>query len=258
MYAGKKIVLGIDKIDFPKGLLHKLFAYSRFLKENPDWRTDVVYLQFLGNPGKRANVADKQKLFNQINEYVTKINGQYGTIGHMPIQHFCKKIEYKRLMALMSIADVMFVTALRDGMNLTSLEYVAMQAKNKGVLILSEFTGAQQSLASGAIVVNPWNLKETSNSIKQALEISEEERINRYENMHNYLINHTAQSWVIRFLKDLKSSKEELSFSGKIPSLLPYPEVLSSFQTSKKRLIILGVIDIIGELPKGKLNPLQF
>jgi trehalose 6-phosphate synthase/phosphatase len=256
-YKGRKVILGVDKLDFPKGIMHKLLAFEKFLKDNPEYRSKVVLVQLLGQAQKKAQVSqENQRLLSKINEYVTKINGQYGSFGCTPIQHFCQYMEYNRLNALMRAADLMLITSLRDGMNLVALEYVANQTGRHGVLMLSEFAGAAQSLGAGAVIINPWNIRETSKAIKTSIEMPSLERMRRHEIMHNFLKAHTATNFVNRFIRDLKSASTEPHTSGTIPSLLPYSEVLRSYQNTKKRFIMLGVLDVLAD-PKRNIDVMQ-
>ena len=257
-YEGKKIILGIDKLDFPKGIIHKLAAFEKFLKENSVWREKAVLIQILGNVYTRTNVKERKKLLSQVNERAAKINGVYGNFSSMPVHHFSQKLEFKRLVALLSIADVCLVTSLRDGMSLVAYEFVACQQENIGVLVLSEFTGAAQSLGMGAVLVNPWNTSKTAESIKSALEMSYEEKQAKHQSMYNYMLRYNCDNWANTFLRDLQSSDDQGVFYGKIPSVLPFTECLKSFQLANKRLVVLSVLGVLGETPKGKLNPYMF
>lgn len=257
-YAGKKIIVGIDKLDFPKGILHKLFAFEKFLQTNPEWKEKVVLLQFLGEARKRATVPEKQQLLQEINREISRINGLYGTLESFPIHHFCQTLELEELVALLGVSDVCLVTSLRDGMNLVSYEYVACQVENHGVLVVSEFTGAAQCLGMGAILTNPWNLKKTSENIKVALEMHPTERKNRFEDMYSYIQKHTAKDWASKFLKDLQISVESGVMHSKLPEPLPYTEFFQNYQSANKRLLVFGVVGVLADTPKKKLNPLQF
>ncbi|GLU22779.1 hypothetical protein SLE2022_388280 [Rubroshorea leprosula] len=143
-------MLGVDWLDMIKGIPQKILAFEKFLEESPNWRSKVVLLQ-IAVPS-RTNVPEYQKFTSQLHEIVGCINGKYGTITAVPIHHLDRSVDFHELCALYAVTDVALVTSLRDGMNLISYEFVSCQAPKKGVLILSEFAGAAQSLGSGAIL----------------------------------------------------------------------------------------------------------
>jgi trehalose-6-phosphate synthase len=120
----------------------------------------------------RTDVPEYVKLRSLVHEIVGRINGKYGTLTHVPIHHLDRSLAFIELCALYAITDVALVTSLRDGMNLVSYEYVACQSDNAGVLVLSEFAGAAQSLGAGALLINPWNVTDMSQAIKDALTMS--------------------------------------------------------------------------------------
>ncbi|XP_059437296.1 alpha,alpha-trehalose-phosphate synthase [UDP-forming] 1-like [Corylus avellana] len=135
-FAGRKVMLGVDRLDMIKGIPQKILAFEKFLEENPHWRDRVVLLQ-IAVP-TRTDVPEYQKLTSQVHEIVGRINGKFGTLTAVPIHHLDRSLDFHALCALYAITDVALVTSLRDGMNLVSYEFVACQASNKGVLILSE------------------------------------------------------------------------------------------------------------------------
>ncbi|KAF3942883.1 hypothetical protein CMV_030504, partial [Castanea mollissima] len=136
-FAGRKVMLGVDRLDMIKGIPQKILAFEKFLEENPQWRDKVVLLQ-IAVP-TRTDVPEYQKLTSQVHEIVGRINGRFGTLTAVPIHHLDRSLDFHALCALYAVTDVALVTSLRDGMNLVSYEFVACQASKKGVLILSEF-----------------------------------------------------------------------------------------------------------------------
>ncbi|KAJ9565826.1 hypothetical protein OSB04_001792 [Centaurea solstitialis] len=141
-FGGRKVMLGVDRLDMIKGIPQKLLAFEKFLEENPDWHDKVVLLQ-IAVP-TRTDVPEYQKLTCQVHEIVGRINGRFGTLTTVPIHHLDRSLDFHALCALYAITDVALVTSLRDGMNLVSYEFVACQASKKGVLILSE--GSSQEI----------------------------------------------------------------------------------------------------------------
>ncbi|GIL79684.1 hypothetical protein Vretifemale_8975 [Volvox reticuliferus] len=238
-YAGRKIMLGVDRLDMVKGIPQKLLAYEKFLEEHPEWRDKVLLVQ-IAVPS-RTDVPEYQKLRSMVHEIVGRINGQYGTLTYVPIYHLDTSLSFTELCALYAVTDVAMVTSLRDGMNLVSYEYVACQSDNAGVLVLSEFAGAAQSLGAGALLVNPWNISDMSQAIYDALSMSEEERRERHRQNYMHVQTHTAQHWADTFITELNDThiEADLRMRG-TPPPLDVQEVVRAYQCSKRRLIVLG------------------
>lgn len=164
-YAGRKVILGIDRLDYMKGIPHKLMAFGCFLEHHPDWADKCVLVQ-LAVPSRR-DVPEYQRLQRQVHELVGQISGKHSSIAAgVPVIYMDSSMSPDDLSALYNVADVALITSLRDGMNLVSYEYIACQHGKQvpGVLILSEFAGAAQSLGAGSIRVNPWHLQDTANA----------------------------------------------------------------------------------------------
>lgn len=257
-FGTKKIIVGVDKVDYVKGVTHKLLAYEYFLKANPDMRDNVILVEILGDIQESvSSSSERRKLLSQINILVTKINGIYGSFTGLPIHHLTKKLSIKELMALLSIADVYYMSSLRDGMNLVALEFVCLQKDNPGVLLLSEFSGAAQCVGAGAILINPWNIKDSAGAIKRSLEMPFEERKKRHWLMFNYLETHSPQQWASTFLRDLASVQEENGINA-IPKLLPHAEAIASYTLKKHRLLVFSVVNVLAEPVKKNLNAMQY
>ncbi|KAK1439666.1 hypothetical protein QVD17_05486 [Tagetes erecta] len=238
-FSGRKVMLGVDRLDMIKGIPQKILAFEKFLEENQYWRDKVVLLQ-IAVP-TRTDVPEYQKLTSQVHEIVGRINGRFGTLTTVPIHHLDRSLDFQALCALYAVTDVALVTSLRDGMNLVSYEFVACQDAKRGVLILSEFAGAAQSLGAGAILVNPWNITEVAASIDQALNMSAEEREKRH--LHNFLhvTTHTAQEWAETFVSELNDTVVEAQQRiRQVPPHLPVEEAIERYLQSSNRLLILG------------------
>ncbi|KAL8512044.1 hypothetical protein ACS0TY_018485 [Phlomoides rotata] len=184
-------MLGVDRLDMIKGIRPKILAFENFLEQNPEWRDKVVLLQIAVST--RTDVPEYKKLTGQVHEVVGRINGRFGTLTSVPVHHLDRSLEFHALCALYAVTDIALVTSLRDGMNLVSYEFVACRGSKKGVLILSEFSGAAQSLGAGAILVNPWNITELTAAICQALNMPVEEREKRHQHNFEHVTTHTAQ-----------------------------------------------------------------
>lgn len=150
-------------------------------------------------------------------------------------------MDFHALCALYAVTDIALVTSLRDGMNLVSYEFVACQESKKGVLILSEFAGAAQSLGAGAILVNPWNITEVATSIDQALNMSPEEREKRHWHNFKHVTLHTAQDWAETFVSELNDTVVEAQLRiRQVPPPLPGLDAIKRYFQSSNRLLILG------------------
>ncbi|KAH9619733.1 hypothetical protein KSS87_019614 [Heliosperma pusillum] len=238
-FSGRKVMLGVDRLDMIKGIPQKLLAFEKFLEENSYWKDKVVLLQ-IAVP-TRTDVPEYQKLTSQVHEIVGRINGRFGSLIRVPIHHLDRSLDFHALCALYAVTDVALVTSLRDGMNLVSYEYVACQDAKKGVLILSEFAGAAQSLGAGALLVNPWNVTEVAAAIGKALNMSDEEREKRHQLNFAHLTTHTSQEWAETFVSELNDTvvEAQLRITQNRP-LLPVDYAANHFLSCSNRLLILG------------------
>nr|ALN13337.1 trehalose-6-phosphate synthase-4 [Hevea brasiliensis] len=238
-FAGRKVMLGVDRLDMIKGIPQKILAFEEFLEENPEWRDKVVLLQ-IAVP-TRTDVPEYQKLTSQVHEIVGRINGRFGTLTAVPIHHLDRSLDFHALCALYAVTDVALVTSLRDGMNLVSYEFVACQASKKGVLILSEFAGAAQSLGAGAILVNPWNITEVAYSIGYALNMSADEREKRHNHNFRHVTTHTSQEWAATFVSELNDTIVQAQLrTRQVLPLLPIKDAVERYSQANNRLLILG------------------
>ncbi|GER45114.1 trehalose-6-phosphate synthase [Striga asiatica] len=238
-FSGRKVMLGVDRLDMIKGIPQKILAFEKFLEENPYWRDKVVLLQ-IAVP-TRTDVPEYQKLTSQVHEIVGRINGRFGTLTAVPIHHLDCSLDFHALCALYAVTDVALVTSLRDGMNLVSYEFVACQDSKRGVLILSEFAGAAQSLGAGAILVNPWNITEVAAAIGQALNMPAEEREKRHRHNFEHVTTHTAQQWAEFFVSELNDTVLEAQQRiRKAPPQLVFSDAIRHFVQAENRLLILG------------------
>ncbi|UCG87122.1 MAG: bifunctional alpha,alpha-trehalose-phosphate synthase (UDP-forming)/trehalose-phosphatase [Gemmatimonadota bacterium] len=198
-FRTKKVILGVDRLDYTKGIPEKLLAFEEFLRRNPHWQTKVVLIQIAAP--SRTGVQEYRDLKREVDELVGRINGRYGTFNHTPIVYINQTIPRTRLSALYRLADVAFLTPLRDGMNLVAMEYVAARTDNPGTLILSEFAGAASCLA-GARLVNPHNIGLMADVLADALHNSSAVE-SEFQGMRDFVHANTSEAWAQRFLKRL-------------------------------------------------------
>ncbi|GAA5862340.1 hypothetical protein JCM3774_002484 [Rhodotorula dairenensis] len=205
-YEGIKLIVGVDRLDYIKGVPQKLHAMEVFLEEHPEWIGKVVLVQ-VAVPS-RQDVEEYQNLRAMVNELVGRINGRFGTVDWMPIHFMHRSVPFTELTALYTVSDACLITSTRDGMNLVAYEYIACQQENHGVLILSEFAGAAHSL-NGSLIVNPWNTAETGEAIHRALTMPKDERSENHTKLYRYVSQYTAAHWGTEFVAELQRDRAE-------------------------------------------------
>ncbi|KAJ2228769.1 Trehalose-6-P synthase/phosphatase complex subunit [Coemansia sp. RSA 485] len=207
-YAGKYLLVGRDKLDHVKGVRQKLLGYESFLSENPEFVSKTVLIQIA------LTTAEHNELQVQVMDVVNRINSKFGTIEHQPVVFFHKDIPYSHYLALLSSADAMMITSLRDGMNLTSHEYVLCQREKNSPLILSEFVGTYGAFNGGALCVNPMDTKAISRAIYDALTMNPEEKQYRWNLLHRQVLTNSATSFVSSFVSDIESAHAQAARSS--------------------------------------------
>ncbi|KAK4684050.1 hypothetical protein P7C73_g6155, partial [Tremellales sp. Uapishka_1] len=212
-FEGCKVIVGVDRLDYIKGVPQKLHALEVFLTQHPEWIGKVVLVQ-LAIPS-RQDVEEYQNLRACVNELVGRINGRFGTVEFMPIHYLHKSVPFEELTAMYALADACLVTSTRDGMNLVAYEYISSQQDRHGSMILSEFAGAAQSL-NGSLIINPWDVQSTADAIHVALTMSSEQRKSNFEKLFSYVSKHTAEAWGVSFVNELTRMSGDGAPSGPI------------------------------------------
>lgn len=203
-FNGVKVIVGVDRLDYIKGVPQKLHSLELFLTQHPEWIGKVVLVQ-LAVPS-RQDVEEYQNLRSTVNELVGRINGRFGTVEFMPIHFMHKSLPFDELCALYAVSDVCLVSSTRDGMNLVSYEYIACQQARQGVMILSEFAGAAQSL-NGSIVVNPWDSQQVADAIHEAVTMDVATRAENHKKLFKYVNKYSAAFWGSSFIKEMERIK---------------------------------------------------
>lgn len=198
----RTVMLGVDRLDYTKGITHRLAAYGELLAEGRLSSEDVILVQ-VANPS-RERVQAYMELRDDIELTVGRINGDYGTIAHVPISYQHHGFPRDEMVALYLAADVMLVTALRDGMNLVAKEYAACRFDDDGVLILSEFAGASDELKR-ALLVNPHDIDGVKDAILRAISMPKSERTARMRSLRKRVLEHDVSRWSRDFLDVLGS-----------------------------------------------------
>ncbi len=203
--GSRKLLIGVDRLDYSKGVPERMEAVERFLISNPDQRGRVVYLQIA--PKTRVEVPEYATLSRAVNDMLGHVNGSLGDPGWVPIHYVTKAYPRSVLAGLYRHARVGLVTPMRDGMNLVAKEFVAAQNReDPGVLILSKFAGAARQLTD-ALIVNPYDKFEMSEAIRQAIYMDLDERVARWRGMYKTLVERDISWWTETFLKELVSTK---------------------------------------------------
>ena len=201
---GKKTLLGVDRLDYTKGVPRRLLAFDRLLEREPQLKGKVHLIQ-IAVP-TREKIDSYAELRSEVNELVGRINSQHGSPTGSPIQSLYRSVGSDELLALYRAADVMMVTPLRDGMNLVAKEYVAARVDAEGVLVLSEFAGAASEL-DAALVVNPYDIGAMASTLRRALVMSSAEQRVRMNRLRAAVRNNPVQEWARTFLEDLAGTE---------------------------------------------------
>lgn len=198
---GRKMLIGVDRLDYSKGLGERFDSFGRFLTDNPDMAKDVILLQIA--PPSRELVASYQKIRRDLERKAGHINGAHADVGWVPIRYVNRGYQRDELAGFYRASDIGLVTPLRDGMNLVAKEYVAAQdPEDPGVLILSQFAGAALQLKE-AVLVNPHSADEVSEAIKHALAMPLAERQRRHQALLRSVREESVVQWQDDFLKTL-------------------------------------------------------
>ena len=198
---GDKLVgIGIDRIDYTKGIPNRFRAFGRFLEKCPQYHGKVVFVQ--AGVISRGRIGVYQQLSDQIEQLLEEINGRFGRGGWQPIIYMPIDLPDLTLMALRRLARFCVVSSLHDGMNLVAKEFVASRTDDDGILILSPFTGAAQELTE-ALIVNPYATEHFADAIRRAVDMPYEERHTRMVHMRATVQENNIYKWAARLLVDL-------------------------------------------------------
>ena len=218
---GARLAIGVDRVDYSKGLTNRFEAFDRLLQMRPALKLRIALLQ-IAVPS-RVQVEAYQKLQVQLARQVSEINGRHGEIDWSPIRYLTKGFSQARLACFYRMAQVGLVTSLRDGMNLVAKEYVAAQdPADPGVLVLSKFAGAARQL-DAALLVNPHDIEGLSRAIAEAFAMPLEERHERWNAMMEALIASPLQGWFSDFVTALRAPSLAPEIAPETATLLPFP-----------------------------------
>ena len=198
-FAGRKLVLSIERLDYTKGTLEKLLAFERLLEHQPELRGEVTLLMVCVPAAKEMTIY--RQLQTQIEQAVGRINGRYSDLGWSPVRFFARGLPFEQVLAHYAAADVMWITPLRDGLNLVAKEFIAAHgmAGTSGVLVLSEFAGAAAEL-KGAVLTNPHDPADLVAGLSQALAMPADEADGRQRQLMDIVTRYDVERWGHDFL----------------------------------------------------------
>ncbi|KAJ5092152.1 hypothetical protein NUU61_007022 [Penicillium alfredii] len=238
-YQGKRLIVSRDKIDSVRGIRQKLLSYELFLNTYPEWADQVVLIQVA------TSTTEQPELEATISDIAMRINSTHSTLAHQPLVFLKQDLAFPQYLALITVADALMITSLREGMNLTSHEFVYCQDgsygdKAFGSLILSEFTGSASVFGNHALLVNPWDYRQCSEAIHTALTRDAKKRKEVWEEMYRAVLQNSTTNWVKSFSETLsrvwneQSSREMMA----VPRLA-VPRLEERYRQSKRRLMIV-------------------
>ena len=216
----QQVLLGIDRLDYTKGIPHRLAAFERLLEREPSLRGRVRLVQ-LAVPS-REDVDAYAETRTRLDEIVGRVNGRFGTASWTPIHYLYRALTPRHVVALYRAADVMLVTPLRDGMNLVAKEFVASRVDEDGVLVLSEFAGAATELGD-ALLVNPFHTDGLADAMSAALRMPRDERRTRMRALRRRVLTHDVDRWAASFIEALAPAATSAG-AGTITPLVPAPK----------------------------------
>ncbi|WP_026632069.1 bifunctional alpha,alpha-trehalose-phosphate synthase (UDP-forming)/trehalose-phosphatase [Dyadobacter alkalitolerans] len=202
----QKIIFSVDRLDYSKGIIHRLRGFQRFLERYPQWHEKVSFVMVV--VPSRDTIEQYQQMKSEIDQTVGRINADYGNIYWQPIIYQYRSMPYHELVGMYTASDVALITPVRDGMNLVCKEYVASRKDRKGVLILSEMAGAAAELGE-ALIINPLDVQDIADAIKIAFEMPEEEQTKRMDAMRGRIKAYDVFAWTEDFFTQMTMLEQE-------------------------------------------------
>ncbi len=251
-HQGQQIILGVDRLDYTKGIPRRLVAFERLLQRHPEVRGRVQLIQ-VAVPS-RSTLPEYASTRHQLERLVSRVNGAYGHVDWMPIHYLYQSLNERQLTALYRAADVMLVTPLRDGMNLVAKEFAAARTDEGGVLVLSELAGAGAELG-GALAVNPYDVDGMVATMRRALTMSDDERRLRMRALRERVFAYDVHRWVDTFTRELDQAHADGAAAR--PGFSP-PQVVAEVTARLRKAAKLAlVLDYDGTLSEFASSPDQ-
>lgn len=241
-FHGKKIIVGRDRLDPVRGVIQKLRAFETFLSMYPEWRDQVVLIQ-VSVPSMKGGSDQLIRLEQHVNELITSINVQYGSLNYSPVHHYYMRIPKDVYLSLLRAADLSVITSVRDGTNTTAYEYVTVKSHVSNYncygnpLILSEFSGTSTVLKD-AMIINPWDSVAVAKSMNEALNLSRGQKKALEDKIAPEVPS--IQDWTDQFLSTLDDIVDQSHGADrKMTPALNRPALLQQYRESKRRLFLL-------------------
>lgn len=249
--AKESVILSVDRLDYSKGILHRINGFANFLEKHPEYHEKVSLVMIVVPSRDTVDIYADLKI--KIEQSIGMINGKYSRLGWTPIYYFYRSFEFNELIAMYEIADIGLITPLRDGMNLVAKEYLATKKEdNPGVLILSEMAGAVIELTD-AIIINPNDTDEINNALLQALTMGEDEKRERLRKMQATISRQTVKKWADDFVCELRMIKEQnKEILQKVVGKRQMAQIKQAYDQASHRLLML---DYDGTLAPFVKNP---
>jgi trehalose 6-phosphate synthase/phosphatase len=254
-YGNRKVILGVERLDYTKGIPLKLQAFQRFLDRDPRRAKEITLLQVV--VPSRSNHPEYRELKSEVEKAVGRINGKYGGPGVTPVEYLYRSLTPAQLVAMYRFADVGFVTPVRDGMNLIAQEFVLCQGEAarkdpfKGILVLSEFAGAAHYLAR-SILVNPWSIEETADALETAVSMSGREKRERMRAMVDQVVRLDCRAWAHGYLTKLGQSADRTrSMCAKHVTESEATRLQEEFRAAHRRILVLDYHGTLRELARS-------
>jgi trehalose 6-phosphate synthase/phosphatase len=236
-HTNGKLILSIDRLDYTKGILNRIEAFEIFLQRFPEYHEKIRLVMVI--VPSRSEVSHYKQLKKKTDESIGRVNGLFSTVNWTPIWYYYRSFEFNDLIDLYRECEIGMVTPLRDGMNLVAKEFLATKIDSKGILILSELAGASKELHH-ALLVNPFDTLSLSDTIHEAINMSDAEQVERNKPMRERIRRYDIHEWSKRFMKELGAISERVSEDQtvKIKSK-EQNTILQSFNLAKNRLLLL-------------------
>lgn len=235
-FSDKKIIFSVDRLDYTKGITHRLSGFERFLERYPEWREKVVFILVV--VPSRQIISKYNERRKMIEEQVGRLNGKYSTLQWQPIIYRYNHLTFHELAALYEASDIGLITPLRDGMNLVAKEYVASR-QDEGVLVMSELAGAANEMGE-AILLNPMDKDEVAHGILTALTMPVAEQKHKLTILQKRLKDYDVVHWVNDFLKQLDDVKQnQVTQATKHLSSHEVSQIAGRFKHAQKRHLFL-------------------
>ncbi len=248
--GGEQLLVGIDRLDYTKGISRRLVAFERLLQRHPDLREKVRLVQ-VAVPS-RENVEAYRELREEVDAMVGRIHGEFATPSWSPVHYLYRSLPQDEIVALYRAADAVLVTPLRDGMNLVAKEFVASRPDEDGVLVLSEFAGAAAEL-SEALFVNPYDIERTAAALHRALTMPSDERRTRMEILRHRVMTYDVHWWARSFVSRLERAHQA---AEPVLGFSPSPVVRAAVDRARAAHRLALLLDYDGTLVSFAATPI--